>query len=142
MNSSRSTTLLSITLSAILFTGVFVPYLSQQAFAQTSNNREAGIQDNLQNPPWGAAPDTQNALLRILFDENYPPDPITNCSVEVDGDYDLFTSSGPTVFGLSPTPAVDNLQTTNDGVTVQFKNLVDPLLTKHMLIELTFCWIG
>jgi len=138
MNRSRSTTLLSITISAILFTGVFVPYLSQQAFAQV------GTQDNLQNPPWGAAQNTPNALLRIIFDENFPPDSRTDCDDPgPTGNYvdPIFTSSGPTGFSLSASPAKDNINPTGTGATVQFKNLVDSLLTKHMLIEYTFCWI-
>ncbi len=136
MNRSRSTTLLSITLGAILFTGAIVPILSQQAFAQ------ADTQDNLILPPWGNPVTTPNAVLIDLTDDNFASDANPSClTTQAAGTFLLQNQIvGPTPFQLHP--VVPGVATNPTGATVAIPNLIDPLLEKNLMIEIAFCPTG
>jgi len=136
MNRSRSTTLLSITLGAILFSGALVPFLSQQAFAQ------ADSQDNLVNPPWGNPTTTPNAIFRDLGDDAFTGDPAQTCLLTSPSGNIILQNAinGPSSFGVHG--AVPSVVTNPGGASVVIPNYIDPLLLKQMQIELTFCPTG
>jgi len=137
MNRSRTTTLLSITLGAILFTGAIMPILSQQAFAQVEG------QDNLTNPPWGA--NAQDSVLVDLTDTQFASDANPSClTTQPAGTFILQNFNvGPTIWatsnvqpGVTVTPGVSGF------ATVNIPNLIDPLLQKDLQIQNTFCAVG
>jgi len=140
MNRSRSTTLLSITLGAILFTGAIVPILSQQAFAQVDS------QDNLTIPPWGV--NAQDSVLVDLTDTQFASDANPSClTTQPAGTFILQNQVigpfGPFTVDLDPViPSVAVTPGQNGFATVTIPNLIDRLLQKDLQIQHTFCAVG
>jgi len=112
MNRSRTTTLLSITLGAILFTGAIMPILSQQAFAQVDS------QDNLTNPPWGV--NAQDSVLVDLTDSQFASDANPSClTTQPAGTFILQNfNQGPSSFTLHATVPSVTLLANGGGSTV------------------------
>jgi len=135
MNSSRFTTLLSITLGAILLTGVIVPILSQQAFAQASP------QDDFVTPPWVRGADT--SFFVDLTDERFRSDANPTCAGTIPSG--IFTVQnqiiGPSfwAFDLMPVGPNNGVDFTPTGATVTIGNFIDPLLLKTFQIQHTYC---
>jgi len=134
MNRSRSTTLLSIALSAVLFSGAIVPIMSQQAFAQ------AGTQDDITEPPWGF--NAQNSVKVDLTDTTFASDANPSClDTTPAGTFFLQDLSfGPSIWTPSNTqPGVVVNSGTPGTAVVTIPNFIDPLLRKDFQIQVTSC---
>jgi len=143
MNNTRTTTLLSITLSAVLLTGIIAPSLPQ-AFAdndpspcepQLNNDGKLSIQDNICIPNFFEASNSVNrqwADLGVVGDAGDCANADQSTGLVVTG-----SSEGASGFQLWPAEASFTDET--DGTSFFIPNFQDALPFKDIRVQLTFC---
>ncbi len=143
MNSTRKTSLLSITLSAVLLSGLIAPTLPQ-AFAGGNGatclpfTNGVTAQDDLCAPPFGI--NAPNSVFRAWSDQGILTDQSPTCD-ETTGnlvpDQGTPWSADESNFKLFGTEA--DFSQINNGFSFFIPNLIDPLQFKDMHLQLSFC---